>query len=300
MKLLRLLRGKKSPKLGPKKGASGQTKQAPSKTDRLEAELKKLRREVAGLREELVASEGRIVRDRHRHEHAGALGKYGVGYRVDINRFTLAQRRIVELIQERGKIRFLDAGGRDGKLKNLFGGELTREYFAEHAHYTGMDLHPGGEDILGGDICSDQLLDRYPEMLGSFDVVYSNNVFEHLINPFAAMQNLHRLLSPGGITIVNAPFAWRYHEVPQDYFRYTHSGLVALLTVNGISDFEVLDSGYDIRERRRNLNGLGQHNGHFQNDVCPEDEFGAWREHWQTVLIYKKTAGHPPAGERSV
>ena len=91
------------------------------------------------------------------------------------------------------------------------------------------------------------------------------------------------------IVIVNAPFSWRYHEVPQDYFRYTHTGLIALLEVNGFTDFEVLDSGYDIRDRRRNLNGLGYHLGSYQNDICPEDEFGAWREHWQAVLVYKKT-----------
>jgi hypothetical protein len=32
----------------------------------------------------------------------------------------------------------------------------------------------------------------------------------------------------------------------------------------------------------------------FQNDICPEDEFEAWRERWDAVLIYKKNSGYCP------
>jgi len=114
-----------------------------------------------------------------------------------------------------------------------------------------------------------------------FDLVYSNNVFEHLSNPFIAVQNIEKLLKPGGIVITIAPFSIRYHECPSDYFRFTHKGLEQLF--NDAGNFETLVSGYDIIGRRNNWQGDG-----LANDIVPLDKFGAWRENWFVLNISKK------------
>jgi SAM-dependent methyltransferase len=260
------------------------------------AELRQLRKDVKRLRAKVKHLEQTRIRDTYRAERPESLARFGVQYRVDIARHDLARARIVEELATHDSLRFLDAGGRDGKLKGLIGTDLPSELFTSRISYTGMDIDAEEANVITGDICRSDLLDHYPEFAESFDVIYSNNVFEHLRNPFAAMSNLHRFATPGGIVIINAPFAWRYHAVPGDYFRYTHTGLVALLEENGIRDFEVLDSGFDISERRKNRNGIGMRGDRFQNDICPEDEFGAWREHWQAVLIYRKSPpGDSPA-----
>jgi SAM-dependent methyltransferase len=253
-------------------------------------ELARLRRDVTRLRAEITDLRRTHIHDTHRLERPDALARFGVRYPVDIARHELARAHVLRELATHGSLRFLDAGGRDGKLKGLIGQDLSRELFDARVTYTGMDIDAEDDGLITGDICRADLPEQYPQFVDSFDVVYSNNVFEHLRNPFAAIRNLHRFTRPGGIVIINAPFAWRYHAVPGDYFRYTHTGLVALLEENDLQDVEILDSGYDITERRRNRQGVGMRGEHVQDDICPEDEFGAWREHWQAVLVYRRTA----------
>ena len=45
---------------------------------------------------------------------------------------------------------------------------------------------------------------------GSFDVVSANMVMEHVIGPEAALAEIHRVLSPGGIFIFHTPNVWNY------------------------------------------------------------------------------------------
>lgn len=46
---------------------------------------------------------------------------------------------------------------------------------------------------------------------------------------------------------------------------------------------EIIAQGYDIDGRRNDWNGTGN-----SNDYVPRDNFGAWRETWFTVFIFKK------------
>lgn len=118
-----------------------------------------------------------------------------------------------------------------------------------------------------------------------FDVIYSNNVFEHLRKPWIACSNINKLLKVNGICITIVPFSQRYHESPIDCFRYTHTGIKYLF--EDVMDIEIIASGYDIDGRRNNWNGMG-----INNDYVIEDKFGAWRENWYTVLIFKKISNH--------
>ena len=93
------------------------------------------------------------------------------------------------------------------------------------------------KNIIEGDICN------CPEIeSNSFDIVYCWNVLEHVANPFSAAENLVRILKKGGIIVINTPFSWIYHEIPIDYWRFTHSGLRYLLTKDDFT--EIIDFGY--------------------------------------------------------
>jgi SAM-dependent methyltransferase len=191
-------------------------------------------------------------------------------------------------------LNFLDIGARDGKLDYLLGIRanldfdselyaLNRKRFDERFNYYGLDLEPADEEeqVLSGDICSDDFIETYRRFSGTFDVAYSNNVFEHLRRPWVATRNILDLLKPGGSCITIAPFSLRYHESPEDHFRYTHTGLVALFEEH--APVETVLSGYDITGRRNNWQGLGT-----ANDTVPTDEFGAWRENWFVIAIVRK------------
>ncbi len=81
------------------------------------------------------------------------------------------------------------------------------------------------------------------------------------------------------VTVV--PFSQRYHESPGDYYRYTHKGVEEIFY--SAANFEVLESGYDIKGRRINWQGTGQ-----ASDIVPVDKFGAWRETWYVVCVMRK------------
>jgi SAM-dependent methyltransferase len=194
---------------------------------------------------------------------------------------------------------FLDVGGRDGELTYLLGITANLEFdkelydrnaraFREQYTYYGLDVSPqDAANILAGDICDDLFVDSHPQFRNFFDVVYSNNVFEHLRRPWVAAKNIHEMLKPGGVCITIAPFSQRYHESPADYFRFTHTAIPALFQDAG--SVETLVSGYDTTGRRNNWQGSGEH-----SDTCPVDRFGAWRETWFVVTVIRK-AGEPRA-----
>lgn len=193
------------------------------------------------------------------------------------------------------KQNFLDVGGGDGKLRYLLGYldawkyknslyKKNRIIFESKFHYYGTDLIDRSRNLENkmviGDICVDEYVAKNKNFIDFFDVIYSNNVFEHLNNPFLAMKNIYKFLKVNGIVVTVVPFAARYHQSPGDYFRYTHQGLQAILSEAG--EFETLISGYDITKRRANFQGKKI------QDIVPIDSFGAWRENWDAINISRK------------
>lgn len=79
---------------------------------------------------------------------------------------------------------------------------------------------------------------RLPFKGESFDAVISEAVLEHVPDPKAVVCEIRRVLKPGGYVCVAVPFIQGYHASPNDYHRYTVTGLERLLT-----DFHKVESG---------------------------------------------------------
>lgn len=216
--------------------------------------------------------------------------KAKVGYKADYQAESVSRHYVLNY--PGSGLKFLDFGGGDGRLSYLLGQtghtfydeDLYRSSFRafeKKYEYFAIDLQPRGANVLFGDICSESFLDAHSRFIGMFDVVYSNNVFEHLSKPWVAAVNLLQLVKPGGICITLVPFAARYHESPTDFFRYTHTCIAHLFSLAG--PITVLEEGYDISARRNDEQGSGAY-----NDICPVDRFGAWRETWTTVSVIRK------------
>jgi SAM-dependent methyltransferase len=96
-----------------------------------------------------------------------------------------------------------------------------------------------GCDVIQSDrnrvdvICPASQLD-FPD--NRFDTVFSTQVLEHVFEHDRMMQEVYRVLKPGGRVILTVPFAWELHEEPYDFFRYTKHALRALFEQTG---FEV-------------------------------------------------------------
>jgi SAM-dependent methyltransferase len=77
----------------------------------------------------------------------------------------------------------------------------------------------------------------------SFDTVLSIQVLEHTPHPAALVHEMARVLKDDGRMILSAPFQFRLHEEPHDYFRYSPHGLRALCADAGLELVEVIPMG---------------------------------------------------------
>lgn len=108
----------------------------------------------------------------------------------------------------------------------------------------------GAEKYIGMDYLTDR---STPDVVGSatdiplgnasFDTVVCTEVLEHVPDPLKAMQEMHRVLKPGGYLILTTPMYWPRHEVPYDYFRYPYDGLLHLIKNSGFELTQLYNRG---------------------------------------------------------
>jgi SAM-dependent methyltransferase len=94
------------------------------------------------------------------------------------------------------------------------------------------------EALPGVDIAAD--VQRLPFRDGSVAAIECDAVLEHVPDPRAAVDELARVLRPGGFIHLVVPFNHPYHAYPRDYQRWTAEGLRHLLTA---AQCEVVEEG---------------------------------------------------------
>jgi SAM-dependent methyltransferase len=77
----------------------------------------------------------------------------------------------------------------------------------------------------------------------SFDTVLNVQVLEHTPHPALLVNEMGRVLKAGGTLILSAPFQFRLHEEPHDYFRYSPHGLRTLCEAAGLEIVETENQG---------------------------------------------------------
>jgi SAM-dependent methyltransferase len=77
-------------------------------------------------------------------------------------------------------------------------------------------------------------VEALPVAAASFRVVVSQEVVEHVADPWRAVSELARVLKPGGRLYLQAPFVIGYHAGPRDYWRFAGEGLRRLLESAGL------------------------------------------------------------------
>jgi len=102
----------------------------------------------------------------------------------------------------------------------LYGNKLDRRRL--HADCTGVDMTAGP----GVDVVADLEL----ETVGMFAHIECMSVLEHCRRPWLMAANLEKMLDPCGTIYVTAPFVWRVHGYPDDYWRFTINGIKSLFT----------------------------------------------------------------------
>lgn len=108
----------------------------------------------------------------------------------------------------------LDAQRPDAVMINI-GAGATRL----HPRMKTLEIADGpGIDFVGS-------AEALPFADNSIDLVVTQEVLEHVPDPFQSMREIHRVLKPGGSAFVQLPFIIGYHPCPQDYWRFTEHGI---------------------------------------------------------------------------
>lgn len=112
---------------------------------------------------------------------------------------------------------------------------------------------------LAGKICEvfQGTAEALPEEVGGrqFDVVLLSHVLEHCIDPIAALQNVNRLLTPGGTTIIEVPNnaalgaeifgpGWFFADIPRHLQFFTERSLEDALARAGLRVSRTIYAGY--------------------------------------------------------
>ncbi len=158
-----------------------------------------------------------------------------------LNDFYLPRRKLYSFIKSESNHiqgRTLDIGCGEKPYAHLFSCteyigidiETTEKYHEKHK----TDLFYNGVDL--------------PFENNSFDSIVCFEVLEHVFEPEKIVNEMFRVLKPGGSILLTTPFIWNEHEIPYDYGRYSYFGLKDLFTKNGfiISKQKRILSGFAL------------------------------------------------------
>jgi SAM-dependent methyltransferase len=107
--------------------------------------------------------------------------------------------------------RTLDIGAQNGPYAAFFPNRIP------------LDISPGAGIRVVGDAQALGILSD------TFEVVLCTEVLEHLPEPQRAVDEMYRVLKPGGTLLLTTRFLFPIHDAPHDYFRFTKYGLRYLL-----------------------------------------------------------------------
>lgn len=175
-----------------------------------------------------------------------------------IGQLTLAARRIIDL-QLCTIWRFIAPSitRATGDMLDVGCGEMPFRYAVpREVRYTGIDVP---EAISFGMRGRDEIVPfdghRIPFDDDSFDLVLCTEVLEHSPEPQQLIDEMLRVLRPGGELVATIPFSARVHYAPYDFNRFTRYRLA--LMFQGFGDVEIVARGSDLSVIANKLIVLG-------------------------------------------
>jgi SAM-dependent methyltransferase len=130
-----------------------------------------------------------------------------------INRFSLNRTLFPVLKKLKKGGAMLEIGySPDENYKNLI----------PHTEYLNLDIEARNNPDICCDVCDIKWQSDY------FDTVIAIEVLEHVHSPEKAVNEIWRILKPGGNCVLSTRFLHFYHPGPKDYYRFTWDSLSLL------------------------------------------------------------------------
>lgn len=105
--------------------------------------------------------------------------------------------------------------------------------------YIGLDLPP--TRYQRPDVVWDGT--AMPIRTGTVDVALATELLEHVPDPRPLLEEVRRVLRPGGRLLLTVPFLWPLHDVPDDELRYTPFRLERVLRDSGFGEVDLRAMG---------------------------------------------------------
>lgn len=147
-----------------------------------------------------------------------------------------APRSLEQVLDARRGQVVLDYGCGDAARRKLVAGRGSR--------YVGIDPFSQSADVVASG-------ERLPFRDGSFDAVVSVAVFEHLLDPRDGIEEIGRVLKPGGVLVGYSAFLENFHEV--SYHHLTHKALEHLFERAGLRVVRLWPTSYGLDYQIGNL-----------------------------------------------
>jgi hypothetical protein len=155
--------------------------------------------------------------------------------------------------------RLIDVGAGNSPYRELF----------DHLQYESTDwehsVHPGARAVDHVGAAHD-----LPVPDGAYDAVLCTQVLEHVPNPDAVIDELYRVLRPGGRLYLTVPLAWELHEMPFDFYRYTPHGLATILSGAGFTELDIRPRNDCFRTLAQLLQNVGSTMGRYPDGRDPQ------------------------------
>ncbi|KKT89069.1 MAG: hypothetical protein UY32_C0015G0010 [Candidatus Jorgensenbacteria bacterium GW2011_GWC1_48_8] len=106
-----------------------------------------------------------------------------------------------------------------GIVLDIGGGDAPYKKFVPHTKYMTLDVDKSSNPDILSDAHNIQWQSNY------FDTIISIETLEHLREPQKSINEIYRLLKPGGVCVLSTRFLHPYHPGPEDHYRFTWDSL---------------------------------------------------------------------------
>lgn len=136
-------------------------------------------------------------------------------------------------------LKFSNSIASDSIIIDIGAGQSELSMFFENSNYIAVDLGVGDAewDFSQLDVKSD--VQSLPIRDSVADAALNLWVMEHVPAPQLMVNEMFRILKPGGKTFLIVPFSLHEHQQPYDFYRYTRYGVRHLFETAGFSNVDV-------------------------------------------------------------
>lgn len=155
--------------------------------------------------------------------------------KMDVEHLALIRSNVSKFVAKMGKkydksgLLLLDVAPQDH--------EGAAPYFKKATIET-LDIDKDSGATYIADLCKDNR-DIIPS--NHFDLIVCTEVLEHTLQPFDAVNEIERILKPGGLVFASSPFNFRIHGPLPDCWRFTEHGWRSIFKNFEIFELNSLD-----------------------------------------------------------